>query len=232
MIERLIYLCIKGHILPVLAKSLNPEFCKTKTAAFESIRTSFQQLKWTAPFPLIWLIHEKSLKTVRTDIGNGSLHLFLFTPLLVMEDNRLYFLEWSEWIYLRAPGNTVSYWHVLAKGLPEKKKIFYSHSFFSSGQGCPHKFRKAFSSKDLKGAHQHATRLQQGRRLPGKHFFGWGKSMLIKWTARYCCSIYLPGMGKKWIQEAPKHKATQRTAHHLKLLREKGLCSRKSSSCL
>lgn len=129
MIERLIYLCIKGHILPVLAKSLNPEFCKTKTAAFESIRTSFQQLKWTAPFPLIWLIHEKSLKTVRTDIGNGSLHLFLFTPLLVMEDNRLYFLEWSEWIYLRAPGNTVSYWHVLAKGLPEKK-IFFTHTRF------------------------------------------------------------------------------------------------------
>lgn len=125
MMERLIYLCIKGHILPAPAKSLNHEFCITRTAAFESIRTSFQQLKWTAAFPLIWLIHEKSLKTARMDIGNCSLHLILFTPLLVMEDDRLYFLAWGEWIFLKAPGNTVSYWHLLAKGLPEK--ILFTH---------------------------------------------------------------------------------------------------------
>lgn len=136
MMERLIYLCIKGHILPAPAKSLNHEFCITRTAAFESIRTSFQQLKWTAAFPLIWLIHEKSLKTARMDIGNCSLHLILFTPLLVMEDDRLYFLAWGEWIFLKAPGNTVSYWHLLAKGLPEKK-IFYSPSGVFSGQGFP-----------------------------------------------------------------------------------------------
>lgn len=130
MMERLIYSCIKGHILPALAKSLNHEFCIARTAAFKSIRTSFQQLKWTAAFPLIWLIHEKSPKTVRMDIGNCSLHLFLFTSLLVIEGDRLYLLAWDERIYLRAPGNTVSYWHVLAKGLPEK--IFFTHPWVFS----------------------------------------------------------------------------------------------------
>lgn len=123
--ERLIYLYIKGHILPALAKSLNHEFCIIRTAAFKSIRTSFQQLKWTAAFPLIWLIHEKSLKTVRMDLGNCSLHLFLFILLLVMEDDRFYFLAWGLWIYPRAHGNTGSYWHVLAKGLTEK--VFFTH---------------------------------------------------------------------------------------------------------
>lgn len=110
MMERLIYLCIKGHILPALAKSLNHEFCITRSAAFKSIRTSFQQLKSTAAFPLIWLIHEKSVKTVRMDISNCSLHLFLFTPLLVMEDDRLF--PCMGWVHI--PESTWKYSQLLA----------------------------------------------------------------------------------------------------------------------
>lgn len=64
MMERLIYLCIKGHILPAPAKSFDHEFCINKNCCIYINKDKFPAAKMNSSFPPIltdpWQISKNS----------------------------------------------------------------------------------------------------------------------------------------------------------------------------